>query len=176
MRLIRPAAVNDAGMLTAMLSALLHEHQARHPDTYPRLDPERAATFYGTEWARRLGADPACHVWLATDRDCRGFLAGEVWTRPVGEPPAAFFVEWIYVVPEHRQSGVARALFREGLLPFCRRHGIDVVEGRTVPSDTQWAARGWATTAQSVMRGVDALALDVAERPRDASQLAGGRL
>jgi len=176
MRLIRAATAGDIGMLAAMLGALLHEHQVQYPETYPRLDPARAVAFYGAEWGRRLGADPACHVWLATDRDCRGFLAGEVWARPVGEPPAAFFVEWIYVVPEHRKSGIARALFRDGLLPFCRRHGIDVVEGRTVPGDTQWAARGWAVTAQSVMRGVDALALDVAVRPDDAGRLVGARL
>jgi GNAT superfamily N-acetyltransferase len=176
MRLIRAATAGDAGMLATMLGALLHEHQHHYPDTYPRLDPERAAAFYGTEWARRLDADPACHAWLATDRDCRGFLAGEVWARPVGEPPAAFFVEWIYVVPEHRKSGLARALFRDGLLPYCRRHGIDVVEGRTVPGDTQWTGRGWAQTAQSVMRGVDALTLDVAVRPGDPHQLAEGRL
>jgi GNAT superfamily N-acetyltransferase len=159
----------DADVLVGMLARLLAEHQARHPDTYPRFDPVRAAAFYGAEWSRRLGADSACHVWLAADRENRGFLAGEVWVRPVGEPPTAFFVEWIYVVPEYRHCGIARALFRDGLLPYCRRHGIDVVEGRTVPGDTQWAARGWATVAQSVMRGVDALALDVAERAEDAT-------
>jgi len=152
-----------------MLGALIAEHQTHFPDAYPRLDPIAGAAFYGAEWGRRLGVDPSCNVWLAADRDVRGFLAGEVWARPVGEPPSAFFVEWIYVVPEHRKTGVARALFREGLLPYCRRHGIDVVEGRTVPGDEQWTRRGWATTAVSVMRGVDALALDVAERHEGAA-------
>ena len=174
MRLVRPADARDARALATMLGALLAEHQIRYPDTYPRLDPVAGAAFYGAEWGRRLGTDPSCNVWLAADRDIRGFLAGEVWSRPVGEPPSAFFVEWVYVVPEHRKSGISRALFRDGLLPYCRRHGIDVVEGRTVPGDEQWARRGWATTAVSVMRGVDALMLDVAERSGDTA-LEGAR-
>jgi len=167
MRLVRPATANDARALGTMLQALMVEHQTHYPDAYPRLDPNTAAAHYAEDWRRRLDIDPACKVWLAADRDVRGFLAGEVWSRPVGEPASSFFVEWIYVVPEHRQTGVGRALFRDGLLPYCRRHGIGVVEGRTVPGDTQWSSRGWATTALSVMRGVDALALDVEGRNAD---------
>jgi GNAT superfamily N-acetyltransferase len=162
-RIVRPADPHDIGQLAAMLRELIFEHQARFPDAYPQLEPHSAAAHYAGEWDRRLGCDPTCNVWLATDRDTRGFLAGEVWSRAVGEPPAAFFVEWVYVVPQHRKSGVARALFRDGLIPYCRRHGIGVVEGRTVPGDTQWNARGWATTALNVMRNIDALAVDVAE-------------
>src|SRR5215470_10846069 len=128
MRLVRRADARDVGTLSSMLGELLAEHQARHPETYPRVDPVAGAAFYGAEWGRRLGVDPTCNVWLAADRDIRGFLAGEVWARPVGEPPSAFFVEWVYVVPEHRKSGICRALFRDGLLPYCRRNGIDVVE------------------------------------------------
>ena len=161
---IRRATRGDVGRLAAMLRELIFEHQVRFPDAYPRLEPHTAAAHYAHEWEGRLDYDPNCNVWLATDRDTRGFLAGEVWARAVGEPPAAFFVEWVYVVPEHRKSGISRALFREGLIPYCRRHGIGVVEGRTVPGDTQWNERGWATTAVCVMRNVDALEQDVAER------------
>jgi len=161
--MVRPAHPHDIGVLKAMLRSLIREHEGRFPDAYPRLDPHGAADHYGDEWDRRLGADPRCNVWLAADRDTRGFLAGEVWLRSVGEPPAAFFVEWLYVVPEHRKTGVARALWRDGLIPYCRRHGIGVVEARTVPGDTQWSDRGWATTALCIMRNVDALAVDVAE-------------
>ena len=164
MRIIRAAEPRDIGELAAMLRDLIREHETRYPDAYPWLDPHGVAAHYAAEWDRRLGSDSTCHVWLATDRDTRGFLAGEVWTRAVGEPPAAFFIEWLYVVPEHRKTGIARALFRDGLVPYCRRYGIGVVEGRMVPSDTQWTARGWATTALSIMRNVDALEQDVAER------------
>ena len=163
MRLVRAAVPGDVPALRAMLHALMTEHERRFPDAYPRLEPETAATHYAAEWARRLANDATCGVWLATDRDTRGFLAGEVWSRSVGEPPVSFFVEWVYVAPEHRKTGVARVLFREGLIPFCRRHGIEVVEGRTVPGDTQWSARGWKTTAVSVKRNLDALTRDVAE-------------
>jgi GNAT superfamily N-acetyltransferase len=107
-------------------------------------------------------------VWLATDRDVRGFLAGEVWSRSVGEPPISFFMEWLYVVPEHRKTGIARALYRDGLLPYCRRHGIEVLEGKIEPGDRQWEDRGWAIVARSIMRGIDAVAVDVAERPSDS--------
>jgi GNAT superfamily N-acetyltransferase len=148
-----------------MLYALIKEHEGRFPDTFPRLNPEEAAMHYGADWERRLGFDDACGVWLAADRDTRGFLAGEVWSRAVGEPPATFFIEWVYVVPEHRKTGIARALFRE-LIRFCQRRAIGVVEGRTVPGDTQWSERGWITTALCVKRDLDALARDVAEEER----------
>ncbi len=166
MRTVRPAQTADVPALRVMLGALLVEHQQRFPETFPRVDPESGAMHYAVEWERRLGADPACNVWLATDRDTRGFLAGEVWSRAVGEPPASFFVEWVYVVPEHRKTGIARALFQQGLIPFCRRHGILVVEGRTVPGDAQWRERGWETTALCVKRDLDALAADVAREER----------
>jgi GNAT superfamily N-acetyltransferase len=167
MRIIRPAMPTDIRVLAEMLEALIREHETQYPETYPKLEAHSAAAHYAAEWHRRLQDDPACHVWLATDRDVRGFLAGEVWSRLVGEPPVSFFMEWLYVVPEHRRGGIARALYREGLLPYCRRHGIDVLEGRIEPGDMQWSRRGWAIVAQSIMRGVDAVALDVMERPSD---------
>lgn len=166
MRTIRQAVTRDVPVLRAMLRALMVEHQNRFPETFPAVDPDIGAAHYAAEWERRLGADPACGVWLAADRDTRGFLAGEVWSRPVGEPPVSFFVEWVYVVPEHRKTGVARALFRLGVIPFCERHGIAIVEGRTVPGDTQWTERGWKNTALCIKRDVAALAGDVAEDVR----------
>lgn len=165
MRIVRPAEPNDVGALVPLLVGLLAEHQHRYPDTYPRLDPIAAAAVYSDDWRRRVGVDPTCNVWLAADRDVRGFLAGEVLTRAVGEPPTAFFMEWLYVIPEYRGSGIARALYRDGLVPFCRRHGIDALEGRIEPGDTQWTRRGWATVAHTILRTVDAVARDVAERP-----------
>jgi GNAT superfamily N-acetyltransferase len=175
MMIVRTARPPDVAAVARMLERLMTEHQRTYPETYPRLDPYTAAAHCGAEWYRRLGVDSSCQVWLATDRDVRGFLAGEVLTRPVGEPPSAFFMEWLYVVPEHRNSGIARQLYRDGLLPYCRRHGIDVLEGRISPGDEQWARRGWAIVAQSIMRDVDAVALDVAERPGDAGALEGVR-
>jgi len=164
MRLVRAAGPRDIPVLAHMLEALIREHETRFPHAYPKLEPASAAAHYAAEWQKRLQGDPTCNVWLATDRDVRGFLAGEVLSRSVGEPPAAFFVEWLYVVPEHRKSGIARALFREGVIPYCRRHGITVAEGRHVPGDTQWIERGYVTTALCIMRSIDELAADVAER------------
>jgi GNAT superfamily N-acetyltransferase len=175
MRIVRAARPVDVAGIARLLERLLTEHQRMYPDTYPRLDPYTTAAHCGADWYRRLGDDPTCNVWLAADRDVRGFLAGEVLTRSVGEPPAAFWMEWLYVIPEYRGSGIARALYRDGLLPYCRRHGIDVLEGRISPGDQQWARRGWAIVAQTIMRGVDAVAVDVAERPDDAVEREGVR-
>ena len=162
MLVVRVAQRVDVPALRGMLYALIKEHEGRFPDTFPRLDPEQAALHYAADWERRLGLDDTCGVWLAADRDTRGFLAGEVWSRAVGEPPASFFIEWVYVLPEYRKTGIARALFRE-LIRFCQRRGINVAEGRTVPADTQWSERGWQTTAICVKRDLEALARDVAE-------------
>lgn len=162
MLIIRAAERVDLPALRGMLAAGIREHEGRYPKAFPWLDPEQAALHYGADWERRLGSDETCAVWLAADRDIRGFLAGEVWSRPVGEPPVSFFVEWLYVVPEHRKSGIARALFRE-LIRFCQRRGIGVAEGRVVPGDTQWSERGYETTAICIKRDLEALARDVAE-------------
>jgi len=163
-RIVRAAGPGDIRVLAQMLEALIREHESRFPAAYPKLEPASAAAHYAAEWEKRLAHDPTCNVWLAADRDVRGFLAGEVSIRSVGEPPAAFFVEWLYVVPEHRKTGIARALFREGVIPYCRRYGITVAEGRHVPGDPQWRDRGYVVTAVCIMRSIDDLAVDVAER------------
>jgi GNAT superfamily N-acetyltransferase len=165
MRVIRRATTRDVPALAGLLAAHLVEHQRTFPDVYPRLNVTAATVHYAADWGRRLDTDPTCHVWLAADRDLRGFLAGEVWSRPVGEPTPVFFAEWLYVVPEHRGTGLARALWREGLVPYCLAHDIGVVEGRAVPGDAQWEARGWTVGGQVIYRPVVALARDVAERP-----------
>lgn len=162
MLVTRVAQRVDVPALRGMLCALIAEHEGRFQGTFPRLAPADAAMHYGADWERRLGLDDTCGVWLAVDRDTRGFLAGEVWSRAVGEPPVSFYVEWLYVVPEHRKTGISLALWRE-LIRFCQRRGIGVVEARTVPGDTQWSERGWQTTALCIKRDLEALAHDVAK-------------
>jgi GNAT superfamily N-acetyltransferase len=169
MLVIRPAMRADVRVLVPLLAAHILEHQARHPDTYPRLTPTTAAVRYGAEWLRRLELDPTCHVWLAADRDIRGMLAGEVWSRPVGEPTPVFFAEWLYVIPEYRGAGLARALWRT-CVAYCEAHGISTVEGVVMASDTQWHRRGWRVVSTRVVRPVTALAADVAERPDEREE------
>ncbi|HSS55506.1 MAG TPA: GNAT family N-acetyltransferase [Gaiellales bacterium] len=157
---IRAAGPLDRHALEGLCAQLLREHQDRFADVYPTLPPDAAAALYAAEWARRLDADPTCLVWLAVDRAPVGFLAAEVWTRPIGQPTAIAFGEWLYVSPEQRGQGVALALVRQ-LVTACRERGLTHVELQTVAGDRQWQRRGWAEVSRRYMRPVDALADDV---------------
>ncbi len=170
MLVIRKAGRRDATTVGQLLARHIVEHQRAHPDLYPRLNPTITAVHYAAFWQQVLETDPAHHVWLAGDRDVRGFLAGEVWTRSVGEPTPVFFAEWLYVLPESRGQGIARALWR-ACVEHCQACGIDTVEGVVAAGDEQWVRRGWRVVSTRVMRPLAALAADVAERecPRGRS-------
>jgi GNAT superfamily N-acetyltransferase len=157
---IRAATPLDRRALEGLCAMLLREHQQRFPSCYPALPPDRAAAHYAAEWQRRLESDPTCLVWLAADRAPVGFLAGEVWTRPVGQPTAVWFGEWMYVVPECRGEGIGLALFR-ALIAACRARGLTHVECLSTAGDRQWQRRGWTETACRYTRPVEALAADV---------------
>jgi GNAT superfamily N-acetyltransferase len=150
----------DRRALEMLCTRLLREHQERFPDCYPALPPETAAAAYADEWAARLGTDPNCLVWLAVDRAPVGFLAAEVWTRPIGQPTAICFGEWLYVHPEARHQGIAIALIRR-LVAACHARGLTHVECQTVAGDRQWQRRGWTEVGRRYMRPVDALAADL---------------
>jgi GNAT superfamily N-acetyltransferase len=158
--IVRAATALDHRALEGLCAALLREHQARFEYAYPALPPDTAAAYYAAEWQRRLGTDPTCLVWLADDRAPVGFLAAEVWTRPVGQPTAVCFGEWMYVRPECRGQGIGLLLIRH-LITACRARGLTHVECQTVAGDRQWARRSWTQTAARYMRPVDALAGDV---------------
>ncbi len=158
---IRAAEPGDVRGLEQLCALLLREHQQRFPHCYPALPPDTAAAQYAAEWRQRLEAkDLTCLVWLAVDRAPVGFLAGEVWRRPVGQPTHVLFAEWLYVAPEARHQGIALALFRH-LIAACRAHGLTHVECLTVVGDPQWQRRGWTATATRYMRPVEDLAHDI---------------
>lgn len=157
---IRRAGPLDRHALEGLCAQLLREHQARFESAYPALPPDAAAAYYAAEWAQRLGSDPTCLVWLATDRAPVGFLAAEVWRRPVGQPPLVCFGEWLYVVPGERHQGIALALTAE-LITAARAHGATHIECLTVAGDRQWQQRGWRRVAERYARSVDALAADL---------------
>jgi GNAT superfamily N-acetyltransferase len=87
-------------------------------------------------------------------------LAVELGSRPIGQPTAYCFGEWLYVAPEARGQGISLALFRQ-LVRACTARGITHVECQTVAGDRQWQRRGWTETARRYMRPVDQLAGDV---------------
>lgn len=157
---IRPAGPLDRHALEGLCAQLLREHQERFKPVYPALPPDTAAAYYAAEWAQRVEKDPNCLVWLAVDRAPVGFLAAEVWSRPVGQPTVYCFGEWLYVVPEQRQQGIGIALLRR-LVTACRDRGATHVECQTVADDPQWQRRGWRRTAERYMRPVDALDADL---------------
>jgi GNAT superfamily N-acetyltransferase len=168
--LIRAAGPLDRNALEGLCAALLREHQHRFADVYPMLPPDTAAAAYAAEWGRRLDSDPTCLVWLAVDRAPVGFLAAEVWTRPVGQPTAVLFGEWMYVHPDCRGQGIGLALFRH-LVAACRARGLTHVECQTVAGDRQWQRRGWTEVARRFMRPVEALAADVERRAHEFAWL-----
>jgi GNAT superfamily N-acetyltransferase len=158
--IVYAAGPHDHRALEQLCAQLLREHQERFPQCYPALPPETAAAHYAAEWAQRLGTDPNCLVWLAVDRAPVGFLAAEVWTRPVGQPTAICFGEWLYVRPEARHQGIAIALLRR-LVAACQARGLTHVECQTVAGDRQWQRRGWTEVMARYMRPVDVLAIDL---------------
>jgi GNAT superfamily N-acetyltransferase len=170
---VRPAAFIDRHPLERLCAALLEEHQARFPDAYPWLPPGRAAALYAEEWTQRLGrSDPACMIWLAADHvQPVGFIVAEATTRSVGQPRQVAFAEWWYVAPDLRGRGVGRAL-EHALVDDCRRLGLSHVECQSVPSDVQWARRGWQKTVVRYCRSVEAFAGDlaIAERGHEAEE------
>jgi GNAT superfamily N-acetyltransferase len=157
---IRAAGPMDRHALEGLCAQLLREHQERFPDVYPKLPPDAAAALYAAEWARRLEDDPTCLVWLAVDRAPVGFLAAGLWTRPIGQPTAYCFAEWIYVVPDARGQGISLALLRQ-LVTACNARQITHIECLAVPGDQQWQRRNCTEVARRWMRPVDALAADV---------------
>jgi GNAT superfamily N-acetyltransferase len=158
--IIRAAGPTDRAALEGLCAELLREHQQRFPDLYPTQPPDAAAAVYAAEWARRLDADPTCLVWLAIDRAPVGFLAVELWTRPIGQPTAYCFGEWFYVSPDARGQGISLALVRQ-LVAACTARGITHVELQTVAGDRQWQRRGWTETARRYMRPVEELTSDI---------------
>jgi GNAT superfamily N-acetyltransferase len=169
---IRAAGPMDRHALEGLCAALLREHQQRFAEVYPTLPPDAAAALYAAEWARRLEGDPTCLVWLAVDRAPVGFLAVELWTRPIGQPTAVCFGEWLYVAPEARGQGISLALIRK-LVSECTARGITHVECQTVAGDRQWQRRGWTEVARRYMRPVDALGADVERAARRFGWLHG---
>jgi GNAT superfamily N-acetyltransferase len=130
---IRAAGPLDRHALEGLCADLLREHQTRYPEIYPHLPPDAAAAVYAAEWARKLEGDPTCLVWLAIDRAPVGFLAAELWTRPIGQPTAVCFGEWFYVSPDARGQGI---VLRSP--PACQR----VQRGHHARRCRRWPATG----------------------------------
>lgn len=144
---IRPASDADRDTAHRLLTAQLIEH--RLP-----ADPERVGR--GIDCALAPGS--SAWLWLAQ----RGtepvaiFLANQIASVELGG--LALWVEELYVVPDARRTGVARALLAR-VIEEARRRGVRAVELEVVPTQAAASALYQALGFEKVRRDRMSLAL-----------------
>jgi len=161
--MIRPAVFADVPGLRRLYAALV---AAVGPVAYPAPGADDLDTFTLLA-AQRIGQDPRCLVYVATDEDTGalvGFLGGELSERALGEPRIFCAAHWLYVLPPYRGHGVARALVARGCADLDAL-GVTHVELAALPGDPQWAARGWQPFLVHHALPLAAVLAGVVERP-----------
>jgi ribosomal protein S18 acetylase RimI-like enzyme len=79
----------------------------------------------------------SCLLVAERDREVIGFLSGELREgSPAFEPKTWAAVEDVYVVPDHRSSGVGRALFEE-YQKWAREKGTDGISLQVAADNTR---------------------------------------
>ena len=143
--LVRPAGAADRETAHRLLTAQLVEH---------RLPANPEGISRGIDYAL---ATPAW-LWLA-ERDGRAvavFLANQIVS--VERGGLALWVEELYVVPEVRRTGVARALLAR-VRDEARRNGVRAIELEVVPTQSAALALYRALGFEEVHRQRMSLAL-----------------
>jgi GNAT superfamily N-acetyltransferase len=136
---IRLATLGDLPTLRTFWRAYLEEARP----TYP-VDMLGSIDTFTRHLAMALTADPPLVTCLlASDGDEPiGFCMYETQQRVYGEPQRIGFVHYVYVVPRHREHGVANQL-----LLLAAEHaiaqGLAYAEMTVVAGDTQWEKLGW---------------------------------
>jgi len=144
---VRPAEAADRDTAHRLLTAQLIEH---------RLPAEARGISRGIDFA--LAPDSPAWLWLA-ERQGRAvaiFLANRVVS--VERGGFTLWVEELYVVPEERRTGVARALLAR-VCDEARRQGVRAVELEVVPTQAAAFALYRALGFQDVQRQRMSLAL-----------------
>jgi GNAT superfamily N-acetyltransferase len=121
---VRPAGAADRDTAHRLLSAQLIEH---------RLPADPEGISRGIDHA--LAKDSPAWLWLA-ERDGRAvavFLANQIVS--VERGGLALWVEELYVVPEARRTGIARALLAR-VRDEARRKGVRSIELEVVPTQS----------------------------------------
>jgi GNAT superfamily N-acetyltransferase len=164
--MIRRATFADVPALRRLFTALVADLEAVRPVAYPThtVDDLDAFTLLT---ARRLETDPTLLMYLATD-DASGepvaFLGGEIAQRALGQPRIFGAAHWLYVAPEARGHGYARALVRLACEDLVAA-GVTHVELAALRGDLQWAARGWIPYLIHHVLPLEAVVASAAERP-----------
>jgi GNAT superfamily N-acetyltransferase len=164
--MIRRATFADVPALRRLFAALVAELEAARPVAYPThtIDDLDAFTLLT---ARRLETDPTLLLYVAVD-DTSGepvaFLGGEIAQRALGQPRVFGAAHWLYVAPEARGQGLARALVRLACEDLAAA-GITHVELAALRGDLQWATRGWIPYLIHHVLPLEAVIAGAAERP-----------
>src|SRR5215510_16177826 len=163
---VRPAIFADVPGLRRLYTALVAELAATYAVPYPAYGPADVDSF--TLWtAGRLEQDPTVLVYVATDDvtgELVGFLGGEISERAMGEPRVFGAAHWLYIVPDARGRGLARALVERGCADL-ETLGVSHVEVAAIAGDTQWMTRGWLPYLVHHVLPLEAVRAGVAERP-----------
>jgi ribosomal protein S18 acetylase RimI-like enzyme len=163
---VRRATFADVPALRRLFAALVADLEAARPVAYPThtIDDLDAFTLLT---ARRLETDPTLLLYVAVD-DASGelvaFLGGEIAQRALGQPRIFGAAHWLYVAPEARGQGLARALVRLACEDLAAV-GITHVELAALRGDLQWATRGWIPYLIHHVLPLKAVIAGAAERP-----------
>jgi len=164
--MIRRAVYADVPELRRLYAALTAELAATYAVPYPAYGPADVDSF--TLWtAGRLEQDPTVLVYVATDDatgELVGFLGGEISERAMGEPRVFGAAHWLYIMPDARGRGFARALVTRAVADL-ETLGMTHVELAAVASDTQWVTRGWQPYLVHHVLPLAAVKAGAAERP-----------
>ncbi len=135
--LLRPATPPDIPAVLPMVRAICALHESWDPSRYGML-PDVVERY--ARWLPARAVDPRS-VFLVADADptLAGFLIGTVEENiPIYRVSEFGFIHDLWVEPEHRRSGVARALADEAARSF---RGIGVTQVRLETAAANDAAR-----------------------------------
>jgi len=164
--MVRPAVFADVPGLRRLYAALVAELDGAHPMPYPAHGPEDLDAFTLLT-ARRIEQDPTLLLYVAVDDqtgELVGYLGGEISERAIGEPRIFGAAHWLYIVPDARGRGLARALVERGCADL-ETLGVSHVEVAAIAGDTQWMTRGWLPYLVHHVLPLEAVRAGVAERP-----------
>jgi GNAT superfamily N-acetyltransferase len=162
---IARATFADIPALRRLFAALVAELEAARPVAYPTHTVEDLDAFTLLT-ARRLETDPTLLMYVAVDAtgELVAFLGGEIAQRALGQPRIFGAAHWLYVAPEARGQGIARALVRLACEDLAAV-GITHVELAALRGDLQWATRGWIPYLIHHVLPLEAVIAGAAERP-----------
>lgn len=173
--IVRRAIFADVPALRVAFAHLVADLEAKRVVPYPTHDADTLDQFTLLT-AHRVEHDPRLLLYVALEDDTRallGFLGGEVAERALGMPRHFGSAHWLYVDPEARGRGVARALVRCAVADLAAL-GITHVELASLTGDDQWLKRGWLPYLVHYVLPLSAVAVGAAEgeRPRSVPEAA----